>query len=97
MLRRRKESVGRIWFCVQFAKCYDGDFDEFDVTINIKKSKPCSYPISGASNVFQSAFDQSARTPVSGILRLANVQMAFTCPVTPSHAWWQCDRISVCA
>ena len=36
MLRRRKESVGRIWFCVQFAKCYDGDFDEFDVTINIK-------------------------------------------------------------
>ena len=135
MLRRRKESdlfcpnVGRISFCVHFATCYDGDFDEFDVTINIKKSTPCSYPISGASNVFKSAFDQSARTPISGILRLANVHMAFTCPVTPSWhshvqlafkcpvgiqmssgitwrqsrpvatsgAWWQCDRISVCA
>ena len=39
MLRRRKESdlfcpnVGRISFCVHFATCYDGDFDEFDVTI----------------------------------------------------------------
>ena len=46
MLRRRKESdffcpnVGRISFCVHFATCYDGDFDEFDVTINIKKSTP---------------------------------------------------------
>ena len=43
MLRRRKESVlfcpnvSRISFCVHFATCYDGDFDGFDVTINIKK------------------------------------------------------------
>ena len=42
MLRRRKESdlfcpnVGRISFCVHFATCSDGDFDEFDVTISIK-------------------------------------------------------------
>ena len=42
MLRRRKGSdlfcpnVSRISFCVHFATCYDGDFDEFEVTINVK-------------------------------------------------------------
>jgi hypothetical protein len=46
MLRRRKEvvlfcpNVGRIWFCVHFATCYDGDFDEFDVTITSKNQNP---------------------------------------------------------
>ena len=49
MLRRRKEgvlfcpNVGRIWFCVHFATCYDGDLDEFDVTINIKNIKTCHH------------------------------------------------------
>ena len=50
MLRRRKEgvlfcpNVGRIWFCVHFATCYDGDFDEFDVTINIKNINTLPIP-----------------------------------------------------
>ena len=47
MLRRRKErvlfcpNVGRIWFCVHFATCYDGDFD---VTINIKNINTLPIP-----------------------------------------------------
>ena len=59
MQRRRKDSdlfcpsVGRISFCVRFATCYDGDFDEFDMTINIKISTPCPYPIRGASKRFR--------------------------------------------
>ena len=50
MLRRRKEgvlfcpNVGRIWFCVHFATCYDGDLDEFDVTINIKNINTLPIP-----------------------------------------------------
>ena len=60
MLRRRKESdlfcpnVGRISFCVHFATCYDGDFDEFDVTINIKNINTFHTQSAEPQNVFKS-------------------------------------------
>ena len=100
MLRRRKESdffcpnVGRISFCVHYTMLISM------ISMQQSYQNIRTYPINGdpISNV-QLAFTCPVApvTPSHAQSRPVTTSRAQSCPVMPSHAWWQCDRISVCA